>query len=244
MSNSQGDENMNQTDLANLNKPRLESVCEKMTTTQLEATCREVLGWTDELIARSRKLDMKRAIVIAEQSKQPTPQSKVTSEQPNKLQNEEIRSTQLAGTKTEPANLHRVQYVRERRKEEEETAEDLAAKAESLLMQVDILKPYTSGENYIQKAPELLKLITHEINLCSSVLRTRFAKLDKELQQLIKADLLATHYINNSEGDTDRRLSETCIQFKCQLQIKLTSLRNLQTRYGELLLKLHSSVQP
>lgn len=245
MSTVNGEESTIPIDLTNLTKTQRENVCERMSTNQLETACRDVLGWTDELIARSRKLDMKRAIVTAEQPKQQTKPSKLLHDQQQlKIPNEATQSSQFIGSKKEPTSVHRASDVRERSKEMDDSTEELTDKAESLLVQVEILKPYTSGENYIQKAPELLRLITHEINQCSGVLRARFAKIDKELRQLTKADLLATYYINNSASETGHTLSETSTQFKYQIQVRLSSLKNLQARYGELLLKLHSAVQP
>lgn len=202
--------------------------------TQLEEACRQHLGWSDECIARSRKLDMRTALARlsvkdpgdAAVEERVEPPSKKSG---SKLAADELSrglSTKLQVTEScEPASL------------------PVAQRADRHLSELKLLAQYTcSGSlHYLPAAPGLYKSLSNTTHSLVRELRRFYSETELALQRLQEAAKIGAHYSGDSCPPPE--FESISRDFQEQRHRRITELQNSQFACGELLRKLNASLQ-
>ena len=169
------------------------------------------------------------------------PQPK-TTDQAELTEERDIQSTSsaLGSLSASLSGSGLVQRVQQNSSIQCDTEQRLQNRIKILLEQLKIVKACTArGVHFIATAGDLYRLLVSELHHCTQELKQKFLQSEKEIKQLTRAESIV-----DQDNGLNTELAVSFEQFKQEVRTKLESTKRQQSAIGDLLLELHSALQP
>lgn len=203
----------------------------QLSTAELEEACRTRLGWSDEHIARTRKIDMRAALALL-----PVPAAPAA-------QPPSVKSSPPQHADQVPPQPNQPPPSLEQQENVEVHADALFERIEAHAKELELVAQYTdaAAPHYLPSAPKLFQRLAATTHDFVRDLRTLYSQNEHTLQRLRCAANVGVHAPTHPNTAPD--LQSISRDFQTQRQAKIAELQRIQFTYGEMLRRLNTLLQ-